>query len=49
MPLPKKYKEKYKVKKNSGEKAIFFLFKLVGLMVFFLGTGLGWDLYHFIP
>lgn len=49
MPLLKKYRDKYRAKKNSGEKAIFFFFKLVGLMVLFLGTGLGWDIYHFIP
>jgi hypothetical protein len=48
MPLPKKYRDKYAPKKSGGEVATFFMVKVLGLVVIFLGVGAGIDIYKLI-
>jgi hypothetical protein len=48
MPLPKKYKEKYKIKQSGSEQAAFFMFKVIGLVAFFLFFTLCIDISHFL-
>lgn len=47
MALPKKYRHKYETKQNTGEKAVFFMMKAVGLTVLFFVVGVGIDVYQF--
>lgn len=46
MPLPKKYRQKYAVKKSGSEAAAFFMFKVVGLTALFFSVGIGADVYQ---
>ena len=46
MSLPKKYKQKYAVKKSGSEAAAFFMFKVVGLTALFFFVGVGADVYR---
>ena len=46
MPLPKKYRDKYKPKPNGSELATFFMFKVVGLTALFFAVGIGADIYR---
>ncbi len=48
MPLPRKYKEKYKVPLSGSETAAFFMAKVIGLLSVLLLFALGADVYRFI-
>ena len=48
MPLPRKYKEKYRVAPSGSEAATFFMAKVVGLVGMLLIFALGVDVYRFI-
>jgi hypothetical protein len=48
MPLPKKYKEKYKAKQSGSEQAAFFMFKVVGLVAIFFFFTLFIDISRFL-